>query len=160
MTSRSVTVTARIVVMTLGGLLLLSGSILSGCTGTNEPQEIDILEVKIDGVPWSATSFVVGRSSGEIFIDGSFLSDLRVSLQIDSEAEGTYRLGIGKSSALLVDEEKVFRAEGFSAGELTITSITDDRIEGTFGFVAKDPNGIGAKRDVTNGRFSLPFFVE
>lgn len=160
MTSRFVTLAARIVVMTVGGFLLFSGSILSGCNGANQPEVVDFLEVKIDGVPWNATSFVVGRSSEQIFIDGGFLSDLNISFKVDGEAVGTYSLGIGKSSAMLVDEDKVFTAEGFSAGELRITRITDDRIEGTFGFVAKDPKGIGAKREITNGRFSLPFFVE
>ena len=61
---------------------------------------------------------------------------------------------------MLVDGDDAFIAEGVLAGELRITRIGSDRIEGSFGFTAKDPDGIGARREVTNGRFSLPFLEE
>ena len=143
--------------------VLFIGVVLTGFVGgcgTTDSGSVDFLHANVDGRVLHATSWMIGSPVGEITIQANFLTDLSVSFDLDADTVGIYRVGIGTSHASLFDRDDIYDAHGVTAGQIEITSITDDRIEGTFGFVLRDREGVRGTRNVTSGSFSLPFFVE
>lgn len=142
--------------MTRRALLTILAPLLVGC-GTTEPGPVPPLEAVVEGIVWSATEYdAVRRSNGRIVITGSSPIDIELTLELVADTLGTYPVGTGLSSAMVVDEGVTYVAEGTRAGSVTVTAVRSERIEGYFGFTARRFPAGGVLRDVTNGKFSLP----
>ena len=138
----------------LCGVVIVSAAVI-GC-GTTEPADPAPLGAIVGGISWTATEYSAERDDdGGIVITGSSAIDIALTLELAADTVGVYPLGTGLNFATLVDEGETYTARGTTAGSVTITSVSDDRITGYFGFTGKLVGNGSVLRDVTNGEFSL-----
>ena len=150
---------------------------LFGCGGDTAPASVPIgggsVSATIDGTAWTADAASAEArhaQPGRYVLSGTKItstSSLGIELDLyNIAAPGTYPLGVG---------EKVFGGVGWvttappptywltpfngASGTVTVSSLTDSRIAGSFSYTAPAYTVIGdatGTRTVTNGSFDLP----
>jgi hypothetical protein len=131
------------------------------------------LTAKVDGVAWEAEpiSIVAGAMAGlpgALMILGTDNStgesrSITITLQ-NISGTGTYALGVGSDviggSGLYGEAGEGWITENTgAAGTVVLTTLSANRIAGTFEYVA-DPgnnNPVGGTHHITQGKFDLPF---
>jgi hypothetical protein len=143
--------------------------VLAACGGDAVGPDLDgsPMSATIDGVRWAAAStpgaVAVIRTELFVVIGGSDVNLVAVSLSMPAvSAPGTYPLVPPTAYHGLVQEQQErtwTSGQPGGSGSVTITSVSDARIAGTFEFAALPAPGTSATgtRQVTNGRFDVTF---
>jgi len=128
---------------------------------------------KVDGVSWEALPISIAANAiaglpGALLVlgtDNSTGSSRSITITLQNiSGPGTYALGVGSDViggiGLYGEAGEGWITENTGmAGTVILTTLTADRIAGTFEYDA-DPgnnNNVGGTRRVTQGRFDLPF---
>jgi len=121
------------------------------------------MTARIDGEAWTASVIMAVRSSsgGIISVSGSDASNRAIGFAFIDAGTGTYELKTGTpTNALLTVGQQQWNVGGSSqgTGTITVTTLTDERIAGTFEFTlhAANANTTGT-RVVTQGKFDVKF---
>ncbi len=115
------------------------------------------MQAIIDGKTWTATEIEARREGSRIVVEGSSAIGTLVRVVFDADTVGHYRLGEGRSEAVLVDEFTEWTAYGFGSGSGMISEIDGERVAGSFGFRGKDTSGIASDREIASGKFDVDF---
>jgi len=120
------------------------------------------LTAKVDGSNYKAEvmgqSTVVAVRNGTFYSIGGSTAELKnVTIGLFNVTdEGTFEVGPDTDNLLSFFENNVSYDTSNCAGAtgtVTITKLTDDRIEGTFSFTGKDDENCSATKTVTAGKF-------
>jgi hypothetical protein len=123
---------------------------------------------QINGTTWNATGTVtVTRSAGDyIGIGGAgFAGGAAYAVIVsvgNATGPGTHSFNLaagGDGSSMIVGSQTIGYGTAFGGGNgtVTITTLTTNRIAGTFSGTAVPSTGAGANLVVTNGRFDVTF---
>lgn len=144
--------------------LLFCAVLLVACDSNDSSDEdfaTGTMEADLDGTAWQATNANANRISAAgistLTIAGATVDADALSLALVNVTEaGTYDLGSGNTGSFTRqgDFRSVFTS---TSGTVTISSINDEEVEGTFSFEAQDTSG--NTLSVTNGRFKAGFGV-
>lgn len=126
------------------------------------------ISARIDGVPWSSAIPLANRAaaSGHIIAVGGASAGGTIAFAFQwAEGTSTYTIPTAGLNASLTVGQNVWRApaDGTVAspdgtgGTITITTINDERIAGTFSFTLKSVTGSPQMRQVTEGQFNIRF---
>jgi hypothetical protein len=126
------------------------------------------LTAQINGTSWSATGTITVSQSNPNFIGlagTGFAGNAAYSLVVgiaNATGPGTHNLNIfagGDGSSLIVGSTTTGYGSAFTGGSgtLTITSLTSNRIIGTFSGTLPPSSGSAAALVVTNGAFNVTF---
>lgn len=127
------------------------------------------LTANIGGVNWSATGTVTVTRSSPNFIGlgaSGFTGSTAYALVIgiaNATGPGSHNLNIytggGDGSSLIVGSQTTGYGTAFQGGSgtITISSLTANRIVGTFSGTLVPSGGTGANLAVTNGQFDITF---
>lgn len=160
-------------------LVALVALACGGGDGPSEPEAPDAdgyMTARIDGSAWRSDAIyvnagAVATGAGIIAIQGTRVSGsdaLAISISLmNVPRPGTYPLGtaaaVAGGSAAIAQSESGQPPDAWNtplsgaAGTITIASISDTRITGTFEFKAEAVSGSASgERAVTEGRFDLP----
>ncbi len=149
-------------------LLLAFSTVLVSCSDDATGPEGSDMTFTIDGQSWSAGAISSSGDLPNMLITGSTVNTTPLeSLFFDLtgiEEGATIKLNgdnFGNSAEFRVGTDKwttLNDPTGDGSGTVTITKVTDDRIEGTFECtVYEDPEDANsASRVITNGKFSAP----
>lgn len=146
------------------GLLILAAA----CSGDSPAGPGDpgtpngAMSAKIDGAQWTANVGIYAtRASGAIGLAGGN-GEYLISMGVVG-AVGTYVVGDGSGanlSLLTNDNQQVWMAmTGKGSGTITVTTLTDERVVGTFSFTAPAVASTSASgtRVITEGSFNIEF---
>lgn len=158
-------------------LATLSLAMLVACGGDSNPTQPGGgggpgqgpgISARIDGASWRAddNSIFVGNSTlpGQLSFQGLSLTPPVYGVNVTVSrvhGEGVYPLGVNQFSAsggigiVTGDGVNATTPLNGDAGVMTITSLTDSRVAGTFSFVAV-PTAGGDPVSVTEGQFDVP----
>jgi hypothetical protein len=126
------------------------------------------LTATIGGANWSATGTITVNKSSPNFIGigaSGFAGNAAYALVIgigNATGPGTHNLNVfagGDGSSLIVGSQTTGYGTAFQGGSgtITITSLTANRIVGTFSGTLVPSTGSGASLLVTNGQFNVTF---
>lgn len=121
------------------------------------------MTARIDGQAWTASITMAVRTSpgGVISVSGSDQSNRSIGFAFLDAGTGSYEIKTGTpTNALLTMGEQQWQVGGSSqgAGTITVTTLTDERIAGTFEFTAHPANAnTTGTRAVTQGKFDVKF---
>lgn len=151
------------------------GGDADGPTGPEMPDADGYMTARIDGSAWQSDAIYVNAGAqaagaGIIVIQGTRVSGsdgLSINISLANiPGPGTYPLGTAAAvsgGSAGVAESGGQAAAGWNtpfsgaAGTITIASMDEERITGTFGFTAEAVTGSATgARTVTEGRFDLP----
>jgi hypothetical protein len=142
-------------------LLVLAG--LAACSSKNEDAApANTMSWTIDGSAETAAGIQISSNNTAVKADGptgSGSTAAVMSLIIPKKA-GTYDLASGVSGATAV---YVVGASGASTGYLartgtiTVNSLSNTSLEGTFSFTGTDLSGRNAPKAIGNGKFTVTF---
>ncbi|MCP4574050.1 MAG: hypothetical protein GY838_16950 [bacterium] len=156
-------------------LLLTTACVIAGCGGDDGPTkpggggggggtQTGDMTATVDGVAWTAVSAsAVGAGTSVIAIGASDLNgETAIGFAFANSGTGTYAIGPGQVTNANVGDlgGATWMANGAQGGgSITVTSLTAERIAGTFQFTAPLQTGAGtpATRVVTNGVFDVAF---
>jgi len=131
---------------------------------TAEPKvEGGQMTARIDGQAWTASIAMAVRSSagGIISVSGSDPSSRAIAFALIDGGTGTYEIKTGTpTNALLTVGQQQWYVGGSSqgTGTITVTTLTDERIAGTFEFTLHPANAnTTGTRVVTQGKFDVKF---
>ena len=116
------------------------------------------MRAKLDGKSWVAGAMMPPDYAGRIAGDhGKESISLPYSKDVRSLQVGNKRV-FGEDNAvdLFTDEEEASGIWGGRKGEMEITKVTDQWVEGKFFFTATSTRST-QKREVTEGFFRIPF---
>jgi hypothetical protein len=132
-----------------------------GPTAPGPPPGTGGLSATIDGNSWTASNTTANRTASLMSIIGWGPGGVAVNLHLTQPAEGEFR--VGPQDALLnlnIGEgtRGWVASGGMGSGVVTITTLTDDRVAGTFEFTAVLIMGSPPPqtRVVTAGTFDMP----
>ena len=145
-----------------------------GCGGDDDPTGLPsggatngTLTAQINGTSWSATGTItVNRQANSIGLAGSgFAGSNAYSLVMsinNATGPGTHNLSLaagGDGSSLIVGSTTTGYGTAFTGGSgtITITSLTANRVTGTFSGVLPPSSGSAAGLTITNGSFDVTF---
>lgn len=130
-------------------VLLISTFILQGCTTEDL---VGSMSANIDGTTWNASAPGGTVQQGRLVITG-IGNNRNISVTIDGQAVGTYTIGIQSSNAILYTPDVNTPQTSYVSisGVISITSIANNRVTGTFNAVTQ---GTGGQVQLTNGTFS------
>src|SRR5690606_39515449 len=121
------------------------------------------MSARIDGQTWSASLALAagGSQAGAVVaVSGSDQAQRTIAFAFVSAGTGTYEIGPGAPTNALFSQGSAQwqAAGGQGSGTITVTTLTAERIAGTFEFTA-EPAGGGATgtRVVTQGTFDVEF---
>jgi hypothetical protein len=120
------------------------------------------MSASIDGTQWSTTIVGANPGAGFIIIAGSNVGgQTTVGLTIATGGTGTQTIGPGTLAAgsVLIGSQ-MWQANSFGGGgTITLTTVTSNRVAGTFTFTAKAlVNSVTpATRVVTSGQFDVTY---
>ncbi|MCC5859652.1 MAG: hypothetical protein JJT90_15950 [Ectothiorhodospiraceae bacterium] len=130
------------------------------------------MRATINGAPWSANPAVSNATLGGAFnvllvagIDPSSTANFAVTLNLENmTGPGTYTLSLPGdalhrfAAVVIPDGDQRWDSSLGAGGVVTILSVGDGRVTGTFSFVAGPQEGSGATGTltVTDGEFNLP----
>jgi hypothetical protein len=120
------------------------------------------MSASIDGSAWSTTIVGANPGAGFIIIAGASVGgQTTVGLTIALSGTGTQTMGPGTLTAgsVLIGSQMWQANTSAGSGSITLTTMTSNRVAGTFTFTAK---GLGisvapATRVVTNGQFDVTY---
>jgi len=126
------------------------------------------LTAQIGGVTWSATGTITVSRSNPNFIGlagSGFAGNVAYSLVVgiaNATGPGSHNLNVfagGDGSSLIVGSTTTGYGTAFTGGSgtLTITSLTSNRIVGTFSGTLPPSSGSAAALVITNGTFDVTF---
>jgi hypothetical protein len=126
------------------------------------------LTAQIGGTSWSATGTITVSRSNPNFIGlagTGFAGNAAYSLVVgiaNATGPGTHNLNVfagGDGSSLIVGSTTTGYGTAFTGGSgtLTITSLTSNRIVGTFSGTLPPSSGSAAPLVITNGTFNVTF---
>lgn len=147
-------------------LLLTASAAGCGDDGPAGPDNFGLgtLSADIDGVTWTAVSATAASSTNDIVgVGAADLSGTSIAFAFSNQP-GSYTIGPTNVYNAQYNETQgstvsAWLASGLQGGSgtITVTSITADRVQGTFEFVAVPVNQPGAPNVVvTNGVFDVP----
>jgi hypothetical protein len=155
-------------------LFLAIAGILTSCSsdsssGSGGPATGSYITAKVDGASYTTVINGVSAASASrsgsgastlIMVLGSNLTSNSVSINLFGvTAPGTYTVNSSSDSVMSYVEASSSIAYGTgicdgSTGTITVTTLTDTKIEGTFSFSGKDgENCASAAKSITNGSF-------
>lgn len=136
--------------------------VLVGC-GPDDPvapdPETAPVTALIDGELFIAESAVVDRSGFEVSIAASASGQRSIGFDFPDQGSANYLIGPGNpvSARVTIGNSTWLAGEAIGSGTITVTTLTQARIEGSFRFtLVGGPNP--AAREVTNGRFVIDLF--
>lgn len=147
--------------------IVAAGGCGANPTGSGGGDFSAVMRANIDGAAWSADAALLGSavnqvSPGRFSITGARLGDFAISFTLfNITGPGTYPLGVGSTGAggtAIVANDTGSWSTPFTgeAGTIVITELTEQRITGTFAFVADPSSGQGGDAvRVTDGEFDL-----
>lgn len=120
------------------------------------------MSASIDGTAWSTTIVGANPGAGYIIIAGASVGgQTTVGLTIVTSGTGTQTIGPGSLTAgsVLIGSQMWQANTSMGSGSVTLTTVTSNRVAGTFTFTAK---GLGISvvpptRVVTSGRFDVTY---
>jgi len=143
--------------------LLINGMIfclLLGFTSCTQLSDDISMTCKVDGEDFEATVVVATIQDDDLVVTGSGGLDEQVEIYIrDCTATGTYNIDInslednvgGWTAGLEVETDVFLSSTGTGSGSITISTLTDTNVEGTFEFTAM--NSQGTEVEITEGAF-------
>lgn len=153
----------------LVALVLLTACGGDGGDGPNGPGAEGTMTARVNGASWSANSGVLAlRINNFISITGSVGSTSNITIAFPDEGAGTYSIpgAVGMNmNYSLFGPNHLWQAlglgpsDGLGSGSLTVTTLTAERVAGTFQFTAPAAQSSGATGQavVTEGAFNIRF---
>lgn len=148
-------------------LLFMAAGCDSGSTGPDLDLLSGSMSARIDGQPWQATVLVHANRTQNVvsFGGGGTMGGKAVAIAITTigvtgPATITFGPGVHSGAVLGEDQTSSWSAgNDRGSGTVTITTLDDTRIAGTFVFEAvADASGAATgSRSVTEGKFDIPF---
>eukprot|EP00747_Dinoflagellata_sp_TGD_P168774 gnl/TRDRNA2_/TRDRNA2_195958_c0_seq1.p1 gnl/TRDRNA2_/TRDRNA2_195958_c0~~gnl/TRDRNA2_/TRDRNA2_195958_c0_seq1.p1 ORF type:complete len:151 (+),score=13.44 gnl/TRDRNA2_/TRDRNA2_195958_c0_seq1:3-455(+) len=141
----------------IGVLGLLSLVIFSSCTELSDDIE---MTCTIDGEAFEATAVVAVVEDDDLVVTGTGGVDKQVELYIrNCTSTGVYDINIntiednvaGYTVGLDASRDIYLTSSGTGVGNITINTLSDSNVEGTFDFTAK--NAEGTEVVINNGSF-------
>lgn len=144
-------------------LLLIGLVSIQSCSDDADPSADDsnYMSVSFDGSTWEAT-VVVGGFDNELLVVTGERTDGDISEQfligIENPSEDTYTLGLEASASVVyMINNSITALSSFGSidGQITIESLSDQSVSGTFSFTGLDVLDFGnvTTKSFTNGRF-------
>lgn len=121
------------------------------------------MSATVDGTAWQAFTATAINNSGVIAIGSSNASgEIGIGFGFQDAGPGTYTIGPGQiatANVISLDGTGWVANDARGSGSIVVTTLTADRIAGTFEFTAMRTVGTGnpATRVVTDGSFDLEF---
>lgn len=143
-------------------LLGLASLVLTSCGGDNplEPgPDTGPLTALIDGESFVAESATVTRNGSEVSVTASASGQRSISLGFTDQGPFNYLIGPGNpvSAEVTIGTSSWLAEELTGSGTITVTALTQSRIEGAFTLVVVGgPDG--TTLNVTDGLFVIDFF--
>ncbi len=153
----------RSVALLLAPLIFSSacgGSSKNPAAPNNPPSGASSMSASIDGTAWTAIAVTAGKAPGTLIVSGS---DVVRTLTVSFAATATGSQTIGPNSVALGmvvigGQSWQANAVGTGGGTVNITTLTANRVVGTFTFTAVGGQGATpASRQVTNGKFDVRY---
>ena len=155
-------------------ILLVTVLLVTGCGGDDDPASPGggngggnptgvNMSATVDGGAWQAVTANAINNSGIIAVGSSNVNgDTGIGFGFQDNGTGTYTIGPGQitnANITSVSGSSWSANGGTGSGSIVVTTLTADRIAGTFQFTAERLIGTGtpATRVVTNGTFDLEF---
>jgi hypothetical protein len=148
-------------------------ALLTACGGDGGPLEPvatdNSITATVDGSPWNGSSTALAmRSSGFISVTGTVASNTYIAFAFPDGGPGTYSIpnAVGMnfnygeySTGRLWQALGMGTLGGVGAGSVTVTTLTAERVAGTFQFTAPAAASSGATgtRTITNGAFNVRY---
>jgi len=145
--------TARAVVLTLAAC---------GSDAAEPTPDGGQMTARIDGEAWAASITTAMRTEqGVITVSGSDRSQRTIAFAFFDDGTGTYRIETGApTNALLTvaDRQRYVGGSSEGTGAIAVTTLTAERVAGTFEFTAYLANaGATGTRVITAGEFDVEF---
>ena len=144
----------------LRAIVLLLAVGLAACGSDNPvgPGGEANMSARIDGQAWSpsfATATVPPTASGFAAVSGSD-GTTTIAFAFPG-ATGTYEIGtsIGANASLMIGSTAWVATTSLGSGTIVVTTLTSDRVAGTFQFNVTANGATPATRSVTNGQFDI-----
>lgn len=135
---------------------------LAGCgsDGPSDPTGDGPMTARIDGDSFVAVQTTVLQSAGVTAVNGGSADLNAIGFQIQNAAPGTYTIAPGNlvSAGVTIGNASWGAGGNMGGGTITITTLTANRIAGTFQF-SVDAIGGGASGTlaITEGAFDIDF---
>jgi hypothetical protein len=142
-----------------GSLLFLS---VAGCGGNDGPAGPGGgagMSARVDGQTWTA-SFAHGLrdQGGTVLGVAGQGGGMQINFAFADNGIGTYTIGADGNAFLTQGQDGWTAGGAGGSGAVTITTLTDTRIAGTFAFTAVAvTGGASGTREVTQGTFDVEF---
>jgi len=120
------------------------------------------MTARIDGEAWAASITTAMRTEqGVITVSGSDRSQRTIAFAFFDDGTGTYRIETGApTNALLTvaDRQRYVGGSSEGTGAIAVTTLTAERVAGTFEFTAYLANASATgTRVITAGEFDVEF---
>jgi hypothetical protein len=140
------------------GLVLAVGVAACGSDDPVGPSDAAAMSARIDGQVWSpsfAVATVPPTSSGFAAVSSSD-GTTTIGFAFPGAA-GTYEIGAstGTNGNLTIGSVTWVASAGVGSGTIVVTSLTSERVTGTFEFTMAASGATPATRVVTNGQFDV-----
>lgn len=149
------------IVVVLSMLFVLSGCGSDGTGPGNNIPTNGSMTARIDGTNWSAVSVSATYSNGVLGVGAADVAGTAIGMGVVANGTGTFQVGASSPTNLLLTMGGAswYAQTTQGSGSITITSLTQNSVAGTFQFTGVATPGTTASgtRTVTNGTFSATF---